>query len=269
MQISDLGEVELLQRVTTPFQHHIQQSSIVGIGDDAALLDLAAGAQLLTSTELLMEGIHFDLVYFPLKYLGFKSVTSAVSDIIACGGTPRQLLLGLGLSQRFQVEDVETFMQGVHEALTLYQMDLIGADMTSSLTGFTISATAIGTVGKDQMIQRKSAEVNNLICLTGDIGAAYMGLQLLLREKVAYDGSEDFEPQFAGREYILQRQLHPIARFDILSELEKGGIRPTAMIDVTDGLASDLLQLCRASGVGCRIFEERLPIDYQTHAMAS
>lgn len=268
MEISKLGEVGLIQRMVAPFKESKQASTLLGVGDDAALLAPERGEELLVSTELMLEGIHFDLVYFPLKYLGFKAVTVAVSDIIASGGVPRQLLLGLGISQRFQVEDVEVFMSGVQEALDFYGMDLIGGDTTSSLTGFSVSVTALGSVKKGEMVQRSGAKANDLICLTGDVGAAFMGLQLLMREKVAYDGTAEFAPKFEGREYILQRQLRPVAPLDQLRQLQSAGIRPTAMIDVTDGVASDLLQICSASGVGCRIYEERLPVDYETFAMA-
>lgn len=268
MEIAQLGEFGLIDRITQPFGSHKNSSTLLGVGDDAALIKYPSEERALVSTELLMEGIHFDLVYFPLQYLGFKAVTSAVSDIIAMGGTPQQLLVSLALSQRFQVEDVDMIMAGVREATTLYGIDLVGGDTTSSLTGLAISVTAMGSVAKDEEILRSGAKKNHLICVTGNIGAAYMGLQLLVREKVAFDGSPDFQPDFAGREYILQRQMKPIARLDILRQLQQAGLRPSSMIDITDGLASDLIQLCRKSKVGARIYEQRLPIDHETVGMA-
>ncbi len=268
MDIAELGAFGLVQKITEPFRSTHDESTIVGIGDDAAVLGPSVASHTLVSTELLMEGIHFDLVYFPLRYLGFKAVTSGVSDLIAMGGTPHQILLSLGLSQRFQVEDVSAIMAGVAEACEFYHVDLVGGDTTPSLTGLTISVTAIGSVGEGEAILRSTARKGDLLCVTGNLGAAYMGLQLLVREKVAYDGTADFKPDFEGREYILQRQMRPIARLDILRELDRVGLRPGAMIDVTDGLASDLLQLCKSSGVGCRVYEQRIPIDHETVGMA-
>ncbi|MDN4753561.1 thiamine-phosphate kinase [Porphyromonadaceae bacterium W3.11] len=269
MKIEELGEFGLIDRLTKPFGHPKNTTTLIGIGDDAALLDQVEGTKTLVSTELLMEGIHFDLVYFPLQYLGFKAVTAAVSDIIAMGGTPQQILVGLGISTRFQVEDVEMLMRGMQDGAELYGVDLIGGDTTSSYTGLTISVTAIGNVASGEQILRGGAKENDLICVTGNIGAAYMGLQLLIREKIAYDdGVPDFQPKFEGREYILQRQMKPIARLDILRQLQSNGIRPTSMIDITDGLASDLLQICKSSGVGAKLFEQRLPMDHETVGMA-
>lgn len=269
MDIAEIGTYGLVQRVTEPFRTTQVPTTVLGIGDDAALLSQKEGTRTVVTTELLMEGVHFDLVYFPLRYLGFKAVTAAISDIIAMGGTPTQILLSLGLSQRFQVEDVTAIMEGVAEACSLYSLDLVGGDTTSSLTGLAISTTAIGTLPEGDEVLRSTARKDDLICVTGDLGAAYMGLQLLVREKVAYDGTPDFQPRFEGREYILQRQMKPIARLDILRLLSEVGLRPTAMIDLTDGLAGDLLQLCKSSGVGCRVFEKRIPIDHETVGMAS
>lgn len=268
MEIAELGEFGLVRKIVAPFSKPERSSTVLGIGDDAAVVETREGEQLLMSTELLMEGIHFDLVYVPLKYLGFKAVTVGVSDIIAMGGTPEQIMIGLGVSARFRVEDIEQLMYGVQEACTLYGVDLVGGDTTSSMTGLTISVTAIGQVVAGEVLKRDGARVNDLICVSGNLGAAYMGLQLLAREKEVYDGSQDFEPHFEGREYILERQMKPIARLDILRAMQSAGVRPSALIDISDGLASDLIQLCRASGVGCRIFEQRVPIDYETAAMA-
>ena len=269
MEIAEMSTVGLVQKVTEPFRTPHDPSTILGIGDDAAVLRPSATAHTLVSTELLMEGIHFDLVYFPLRYLGFKAITAGVSDLIAMGGTPHQVLVSLGLSGRFQVEDVTAIMDGVREACELYRVDLVGGDTTSSLTGLAIGVTAIGTVPEGDAVLRSTARKDDLICVTGDLGAAYMGLQLLVREKRAYDGTPDFQPEFAGREYILQRQMKPIARLDILRLFAEVGLHPTAMIDITDGLAGDLLRICKSSDVGCRIFEKRIPIDHETVGMAS
>lgn len=268
MEIAQLGEFGLIDRITQPFASHKNSSTILGVGDDAAIIKYPDTERTLVSTELLMEGIHFDLIYFPLQYLGFKAVTAAVSDIIAMGGTPQQILISLALSHRFQVQDVDMIMAGVREASELYGVDLIGGDTTSSLTGLAISVTAIGSVAEGEELKRNGAQQNDLICVTGNLGAAYMGLQLLVREKVAFDGTPDFEPDFSGREYILQRQMKPIARIDVLRQLQAAGLKPTAMIDITDGLASDLIQICRSSKVGARIYEQRVPIDHETVGMA-
>lgn len=268
MEISKLGSFGLRQHIIEHLDGGRQTSTLLALQDDAAMVAPVEGEDQLMSQQLLLEGIHFDLVYFPLHYLGFKAVTSVASEIIGMGGTPRQLALSVGLSQRFRVEDVDQLMLGVKDALGLYGMDLIGLETTSSYTGLSIAVTGLGTVRKGEELRRSGAKKNELLCLTGNVGAAYMGLQLLIREKVAYDGSDDFQPKFEGREYILQRQMKPIGRIDILRQLQAAGIKPSGMISVRDGLASDLLQLCHASGVGARIYEQRLPIDYETVAMA-
>lgn len=269
MKIEELGEYGLIDRLVKPFDTKRNESTLLGVGDDAALLSPPSDELTIVNTGLLLEGVHFDLVYFPLRYLGFKSVTASVSDIIAMGGTPRQLSLGLGISGRFQVEDIEMLMRGIQDATELYGIDLIGVETSSSLTGLTISTTCIGGVRKDEEILRGGAKENDLICVSGNLGAAYMGLQLLIREKTAYEKDiSDFQPEFGGREYILQRQMKPIARLDVLRQMQSAGIRPTSMIDITDGLASDLLQLCKSSNKGARIFEQRLPIDHETAGMA-
>lgn len=268
MEIAELGEFGLIRKLVEPFGQPQRSSTVIGVGDDAAVIEAREGQQVLMSTELMMEGIHFDLVYVPLKYLGFKAVTIGVSDIIAMGGTPEQIMISLGISARFRVEDMEDLMSGVREACTLYGVDLVGGDTTSSLTGLAISVTAVGQVLAGEVLRRDGARPNDLICVSGNLGAAYMGLQLLAREKDAYTGAEDFEPRFEGREYILERQMKPIARLDILRSMQSAGVRPSALIDVSDGLASDLLQLCKSSGVGCRVYEQRLPIDHETAAMS-
>ncbi len=267
MDISQIGEFGLIDRLTEPFNTRVP-STILGVGDDAAILSPESGRETLVTTDLLLEGIHFDLMYCPLKHVGFKAVSVNVSDILAMNGTPEQITVSIGISTRFSVEDVEALYRGIHEACEVYGVDLVGGDTSSSLTGLTISVTAIGSVPKGRAVRRSGARVNDLICLSGNVGAAYMGLQLCEREKVAYDGTLEFQPKFEGREYILQRQLRPYARIDIVEGLRQAGIVPTAMIDVSDGVASELLHITKASGVGCRIYDKMIPIDYETGAMA-
>lgn len=268
MEISKIGAFGLRDHIVATLEPAKQKGTLLSLTDDAALFIAPRGEQSLVATRLLLEGIHFDLVYFPLQYLGFKAVSAVVAEIVGMGGTPRQITLSVGLSQRFQVEDVDVLMLGVKDALALYGADLINLEVTSSYTGLTVAVTCIGSVAEGEALLRATAKKNDLICVTGNVGAAYVGLQLLIREKVAYDGTEEFQPKFEGREYILSRQMKPIARLDILRRLQAEGIRPTAMTNITDGLASDLMQICHASGVGARIYEQRLPIDYETVGMA-
>lgn len=268
MEISKIGAFGLRDHIVAALEPAKQEGTLLSLADDAALFMAPKGEHSLVASRLLLEGIHFDLVYFPLQYLGFKAVSSAVAEIVGMGGTPRQITLSVGLSQRFQVEDVDILMLGVKDALALYGIDLVNLEVTSSYTGLTIAVTCIGSVAEGEAIRKGTAKKNDLICVTGNVGAAYMGLQLLIREKVAYDGSEEFQPKFDGREYILSRQMKPIARLDILRQLQAEGIRPSAMTNVTDGLASDLMQICHSSGVGARIYEKRLPIDHETVGMA-
>lgn len=268
MEISKIGAFGLRDHILAALEPAKQEGTLLPLVDDAAIFSAPKGEQSLVASKLLLEGIHFDLVYFPLQYLGFKAITSAVAEIVGMGGTPRQVTLVVGLSQRFQVEDVDVLMLGVKDALALYGVDLVNLEMTSSYTGLSIAVTCIGSVVEGEALRRGTAQKNDLICVTGNVGAAYMGLQLLIREKVAFDGTEDFQPKFEGREYILQRQMKPIARLDVLRQLQADGVRPNAMTNVTDGLASDLIQICQASGVGARIYEQRLPIDHETVGMA-
>ena len=265
-EISTLGEFGLIERLTNDIKL-TQPTSVKGVGDDAAVIDNKDKRTLVT-TDLLLEGIHFDLTYFPLKHLGYKAAVVNFSDIYAMNGKPQQITVSLGISKRFSVEDLEEFYMGVKLACLTYNVDIVGGDTTSSLTGFTISITCIGVADNDSLIYRNGAKDTDLICVSGDLGAAYMGLQLLEREKTVFAGQKDFNPDFAGKEYLLERQLKPEARKDIMEELNKVNILPTAMIDVSDGLSSDLLHICTQSKVGCRVFEERLPIDYQTAMMA-
>ena len=265
-EIATLGEFGLIKRLTDDIKL-TQPTSVKGVGDDAAIID-NKDKQTLVATDLLLEGIHFDLTYFPLKHLGYKAAVINFSDIYAMNGTPQQITVSLGVSKRFSVEDLEEFYDGVKLACQTYNVDIVGGDTSSSLTGFAISITCIGIADSDSIIYRNGAKDTDLICVSGDLGAAYMGLQLLEREKAVFEGQQDFNPDFAGKEYLLERQLKPEARKDVMQELNKLGILPTSMIDVSDGLSSDLLHICKQSNVGCRLFEERLPIDYQTASMA-
>lgn len=265
-EIATLGEFGLIKRLTDDIKL-TQPTSIKGVGDDAAIID-NKDKRTLVATDLLLEGIDFDLTYFPLKHLGYKAAVINFSDIYAMNGTPQQITVSLGISKRFSVEDIEEFYDGVKLACQTYNVDIVGGDTSSSLTGFAISITCIGTADNDSIVYRNGAKDTDLICVSGDLGAAYMGLQLLEREKAVFAGQQDFNPDFAGKEYLLERQLKPEARKDVMQELNKLGILPTSMIDVSDGLSSDLLHICKQSNVGCRLFEERLPIDFQTASMA-
>ncbi len=265
-EISSLGEFGLIRHLTDKIELK-NPSSLKGVGDDAAVLEYKDKLTLV-STDLLLEGIHFDLMYVPLKHLGYKSAVVNFSDIYAMNGRPKQITVSLGISRRFSVEDMESFYEGLKLACDIYGVDLVGGDTSSSLTGFTISVTCIGEVEKGKEVYRSGAQETDLICVSGDLGSAYMGLQLLEREKHIYKGETDFKPDFSGKEYLLERQLKPEARKDIIEALEKAGIQPTSMIDISDGLASELLHISKDSNVGCQVYEERIPIDFQTAAMA-
>lgn len=283
MEISQYGEFGLISHLTENFP--IKQSSTeYGVGDDCAVIRPSAEeGQMLITTDLLLEGIHFDLTYCPLRHLGYKACVVNFSDIFAMMGTPRQLTVSIGVSKRFKVEDLDELYAGIRAACEVYGVDLVGGDTSSSMTGLTLSLTVVGTA--KQPVYRHGAQPNDLLCVSGDLGAAYMGLQLLEREKAIFwqeyndwkrttnngaDGSQPpvFQPKFEGREYLLERQLKPEARKDIVKALQEAGIQPTSMIDVSDGLSSELLHLCKESHVGCRVYEERLPIDYQTAVQA-
>ncbi len=265
-EIAQLGEFGLIKHITEGIDLK-NESSLVGVGDDCAILSYP-NSQVLVSTDLLMEGIHFDLTYVPLKHLGYKSAIVNFSDIYAMNGVPRQIVVSLGISKRFTVEHIEELYSGIKLACEIYGVDLVGGDTSSSRAGLTISITCIGEAQKGKITLRSGANDTDLICVSGDLGAAYMGLQLLEREKIASAGQHDFQPQFQGKEYLIERQLKPEARKDIISELDKLGIVPTSMIDISDGLSSELIHICKNSNVGCRIYEERIPIDYQTAIMA-
>lgn len=266
-EISNLGEFGLIRHLTEGIELK-NESSRYGVGDDAAVLSYPTEKQVLITTDLLMEGVHFDLIYVPLKHLGYKAAVVNFSDIYAMNGTPKQITVSLALSKRFSVEDMEELYAGIRLACEEYNVDIIGGDTSSSLTGLAISITCIGEVDKDKVVYRNGAKETDLICVTGDLGAAYMGLQLLEREKVALKGKTDMQPDFSGKEYLLERQLKPEARRDIIEKLAEEGIHSTSMMDISDGLSSELLHICTQSKVGCRIYEEHIPIDYQTAVMA-
>lgn len=266
MEISQLGEFGLIDRLTKDLPT-VNTSTVRGVGDDCAVLR-NRDTDILVTTDLLLEGVHFDLTYVPLKHLGYKSAVVNFSDVYAMNGMPRQITVSLGISSRFTVEHMEELYSGIRLACEIYGVDLVGGDTTSSRQGLVISITCVGEAPSDKIVTRSGAKDTDLICVSGDLGAAYMGLQLLEREKVASAGQKDFIPNFGGKEYIVERQLKPEARKDIIRELASAGIVPTSMMDVSDGLSSELLHICKASDVGCRVFEERIPIDYQTAVMA-
>lgn len=266
-EIATLGEFGLIKHLTERIELK-NASTIYGVGDDAAVLSYSAPKQVLVTTDILLEGVHFDLTYVPLKHLGYKAAVVNFSDIYAMNGTPRQVTVTLGISKRFSVEDMEQLYSGIRLACEVYGVDIVGGDTTSSLTGLTISITCIGEADKDKVVYRNGAKETDLICVSGDLGAAYMGLQLLEREKSVLRGNTDVQPDFSGKEYLLERQLKPEARKDIIQKLSEAGIQPTAMMDISDGLSSELMHICKQSNAGCRIYEEHIPIDYQTAVMA-
>ena len=282
MEIAKLGEFGLIDRLTKDLENK-NESTKYGVGDDCAVLHYP-DSEVLVTTDLLMEGVHFDLTYIDLKHLGYKSAMVNISDVFAMNGTPRQITVSLALSKRFTVEDMEEFYAGLRLACEKWNVDIVGGDTTSSYTGLAISITCIGEARKEDIVYRNGAKNTDLICVSGDLGAAYMGLQLLEREKSVYyqqvneakkkgdkkalEELGHFNPDFAGKEYLLQRQLQTEARGDIINKLREAGIHPTAMMDISDGLSSELMHICKQSGVGCRIFEKEIPIDYQTAVMA-
>ncbi len=277
MEIQKVGEFGLIDRLTKDIKPQ-NVSTKYGVGDDCAVLHYPE-SEVLVTTDMLMEGVHFDLTYIDLQHLGYKSAMVNISDIFAMNGTPRQMTVSMALSKRFSVEDMEMFYSGLRMACDKWGVDVVGGDTTSSYTGLAISITCIGEAQKEDIVYRNGAKETDLICVSGDLGAAYMGLQLLEREKSVFyqmvdeakkkgKPAPDFQPDFAGKEYLLQRQLKTEARGDIIQKLRKAGIRPTAMMDISDGLSSELMHICKQSHVGCRIFEKQIPIDYQTAVMA-
>lgn len=265
-EISSLGEFGLIERLTKDIALH-QASTEKGIGDDAAVMHYGDKRTLVT-TDLLLEGIHFNLEYVPLKHLGYKAAVVNFSDIYAMNGTPTQIVVSLGVSKRFAVEHIERLYSGIRLACEKYGVDLVGGDTCASMTGLTISITCIGEAEKEDIVYRNGAKENDLICVTGNLGTAYLGLQLLERERIVMQSNENATPAFEGKEYLLERQLKPEARKDIIEQLHKAGIHPTAMMDVSDGLSSELMHICRQSGVGCAVYEDKIPIDYQAAVMA-
>lgn len=265
-EIASLGEFGLIRHLTERLEIK-NTSTLKGVGDDAAVLEYK-DKEVLVTTDLLLEGIHFDLTYVPLKHLGYKSAVVNFSDIYAMNGHPRQITVSIGVSKRFSVEDLDEFYSGLKLACDIYGVDLVGGDTSASLTGLTISITCMGEGEKGRVVYRNGAKDTDLVCVSGDLGAAYMGLQLLEREKQLFQGENDFKPDFTGKEYLLERQLKPEARKDVVESLAKAGILPTSMIDISDGLSSELLHITTESKAGCRIYEERIPIDYQTAVQA-
>ena len=278
MEIKQLGEFGLIEHLTKDIKP-ANTSTIKGVGDDCAVMHYG-DKETLVSTDMLMEGVHFDLTYVDMKHLGYKSAMVNISDIFAMGGTPRQMTVSIAVSKRFCVEDLEAFYDGLRMACDKWEVDIVGGDTTSSLTGLAISITIIGDADREDIIYRSGAKDTDLICVSGNLGAAYCGLQLLEREKTVYyqqlqearkknkDAVIEFQPDFSGREYLLERQLQPEARGDIMQALRNTGIRPTSMIDISDGLSSELIHICKQSNTGCRLFEKEIPIDYQTAVTA-
>lgn len=264
-EISTLGEFGLIKHLTETVKLQ-QPSSLKGVGDDAAVMKYAPGKRVLMTTDLLLEGIHFNLEYVPLKHLGYKAAVVNFSDIYAMNGTPSQITVSLGVSARFSVEDLEQLYSGIRLACERYGVDLVGGDTSASMTGLTISITCLGTAKEEDIVYRNGAKVNDLICVSGNLGTAYMGLQLLERERIA--GCSDPAAVFEGKEYLLERQLKPEARKDIIEQLREAGIKPTAMMDVSDGLSSEVMHICHQSGVGCAIYEDKLPIDIKAAEVA-
>ena len=280
--ISKLGEFGLIHHLTDGIKMK-NSSTVKGVGDDCAVLHYP-DSEVLVTTDMLMEGVHFDLTYIDLQHLGYKSAMVNISDIFAMNGTPRQMTVSIALSKRFKVEDMDEFYSGLRLACDKWGVDIVGGDTTSSYTGLAISITCIGEARKEDIVYRSGAKDTDLICVTGDLGAAYMGLQLLEREKSVYyqqvdearkkndkralEQLKDFQPDFAGKEYLLQRQLQTEARGDIIARFRELNIKPTAMMDISDGLSSELMHICKASNCGCRIYEKNIPIDYQTAVMA-
>lgn len=265
-EIGEIGEFGLIERIKHKFEPK-NKSTLLGIGDDAAVIK--TDHQLVHSTELFIEGIHFDLAYTPLPHLGFKVLSAALSDIAAMNAIPKQATIGLGLSNRFSVEAVESLYEGIQQACEDYAIDLVGGDTTASHAGLIISVTVIGEVEPSQLVKRIGAKPNDVICVTGDLGGAIMGLQALEREKQVFLANPGMQPELEGKSYVIMRQLKPVARFDMIHELKNLGVIPTSMIDCSDGLSSELIHLSKCSGVGVRIFEKNIPIDDETYLVAT
>jgi thiamine-monophosphate kinase len=266
-EISELGEFGLIDHLTGDIELR-NSSSILGVGDDAAVISYGDKVTLV-STDLLVEGVHFDLSYTPLKHLGYKAAVVNFSDIFAMNGTPEQLTVSIALSNRFSLEAIDEIYKGIRLACESYKVDLVGGDTTSSLSGLFLSLTVIGSAEREEVVYRNTAREHDLICVSGDLGGAYMGLLVLEREKQVFNANPDMQPELGGMDYILERQLKPEARGDVLKMLKGVGVRPTAMIDISDGLASDIMHICKGSGLGCQIYTDRLPVDAVTINVAA
>ncbi|MES2588914.1 MAG: thiamine-phosphate kinase [Bacteroidota bacterium] len=266
-ELSELGEFGLIEKLTSNFTTHVS-STIKGVGDDAAVISISDSEVMLVSTDSLIEGIHFNLMYTPLMHLGYKAVVVNLSDIYAMNGKAEQITVSLAVSNRFPLEALEELYAGIKKACDAYQVDLIGGDTTSSTSGLMISITALGRAKKSDVVYRSGAKENDLLVVSGDLGAAYMGLQLLEREKEVYKTNPNIQPDLDGHDYLLERQLKPEARIDIVALLKQMDVKPTSMIDVSDGLASEIFHLCKASNSGCTIYDEKIPIDGKTASTA-
>lgn len=266
-EISDLGEFGLIDTLTKDFVSY-SSSTIKGVGDDAAVIATSEEEVMLVSTDMLVEGIHFNLMYSPLMHLGYKSVVVNLSDIYAMNGTPKQITVSVAISSRFPLEAVEELYKGIKKACDIYQIDLVGGDTTSSLSGLVISITAVGTAKKDEVVYRSGAKEYDLLVVSGDLGGAYMGLQVLERERAVFKANPEIQPDLDGHDYLLERQLKPEARKDVIQILKELEVHPTSMIDISDGLASEIMHICKASEVGCTIYDERIPLDAKTSIAA-
>jgi len=266
-ELDNIGEFGLIEKLSANFENR-NPRTLTGIGDDAAVVEISDTEAMLISTDMLIEGIHFNLMYMPLLHLGYKAVVVNLSDIIAMNAIPEQITVSIGVSSRFPIEAVEELYKGIKKACDMYNIDLIGGDTTSTYSGLTISITAIGRAKKEEIVYRSGAKEFDLLVVTGDLGAAYMGLQVLEREKEVFTASPDIQPDLDGHDYIIERQLKPEARKDILGYLKELNVQPTAMIDISDGLASEILHICKASKVGCHVYDEKIPIDAKTSMTA-
>ena len=266
-ELDNIGEFGLIEKLSANFENR-NPRTLTGIGDDAAVVEISETEAMLISTDMLIEGIHFNLMYMPLLHLGYKAVVVNLSDIIAMNAIPEQITVSIGVSSRFPIEAVEELYKGIKKACDMYDIDLIGGDTTSTYSGLTISITAIGRAKKEEIVYRSGAKEFDLLVVTGDLGAAYMGLQVLEREKEVFTASPDIQPDLDGHDYIIERQLKPEARKDILGYLKELNVQPTAMIDISDGLASEILHICKASKVGCHVYDEKIPIDAKTSMTA-
>lgn len=265
-ELDELGEFGLIDRLTADFP--IQNpSTLKGVGDDAAVIN-HEGERTLVSVDMLVEGIHFDMTYTPLKHLGYKAAVVNFSDIYAMNGTPTQIVIGLGVSNRYSVEALDALYDGIRLACERYHVDMVGGDVTSSKTGLIISITVIGTAKEEDIVYRSGAHPNDLLCVSGDLGGAYMGLLVLEREKAEFLANPNMQPKLEGLDYVLERQLKPEARKDVIKQLKEIGVKPTSMIDISDGLASEILHLCKESGVGCQLYEGKIPLDPTTDKLA-